>query len=693
MRCSKCGTDNAEDARFCNQCATALNKRCPKCGGENAPQAKFCSQCAAPFGPFEPAPSSPELHEEIKGERRHLTVLFCDLVGSTEIAASLDPEEWREIDADYQRAAAEAVERFGGHVAKFLGDGVMAYFGWPQAHDNDAERGVRAGLAILDAINALNGRGDRPKLSARIGIHTGSVVVGTGGGPDADIFGDAPNLASRVQTAADPGTVLITAETHRLVSGMFVGEERGAHQLKGIAAAVDLYRVIQQSGARGRLAASATRGLTPFVGREEELRLLWNRWERVLDGEGQVVLIAGEAGIGKSRLVQQFHERLAGTPRTWVESASAPYFQNTPFYAVADMLQQAFGWRGDESAEEKLNQLERNLEAAGPKLAEAVRLIAPLLNVPVPEKYPPLLLSPEQQRRRLLATLAGWVFGAARAQATAIVLEDMHWVDPSTMELLQILVDQGATAPLLLLYTARPEFRAPWPMREHHAQLTLNRLSKRNVRAIITNVAARTALSDDVVETLVNRTGGVPLFAEELTRLLLEGDRHSVAHEIPATLADSLMARLDRLGPAKEVSQLAAVIGHDFSYELLHAVSSIPEDELQSALAKLADAELIYARGIPPEATYHFKHALIQDAAYEALLKTRRKELHRDVARQSLRSSTRWRKRSPKSSHGIGRRRERLSRRSPRGERPATRRLRIGRTRKRRSHTSRRSRC
>ena len=321
-----------------------------------------------------PIRAQAELHDGLTGERRHLTVLFCDLVGSTEIAAQLDPEEWRETVGDYHRAAAQAIKRFGGHVAQYLGDGVMAFFGYPEAHDNDAERAARAGLAILDAISKLNEHPTHPKLSARVGIDSGAVVVGAGAGKDADVFGDTPNIAARVQAAAAPDTVVITAETHRLVSGLFVVEDRGAQALKGIERPVQLYRVIQPSGVRGRLeAAAAARGLTPFVGREDELRLLMNRWERALDGEGQVALIIGEAGIGKSRLVQRFHEQIAGTPHTWVEAAAGAFFQNTPFYPVTEMLRELLAWRGDESAEEQLAQLET---AAGTRRAQARRSFA-----------------------------------------------------------------------------------------------------------------------------------------------------------------------------------------------------------------------------------------------------------------------------------------------------------------------------
>ncbi len=631
MRCSKCSAESPEDSKFCIQCGASFKRTCPQCGFESPPEARFCAQCGGPLEVIAPALAKAEPPDGLTGERRHLTVLFCDLVDSTRIAAQLDPEEWREIVADYHRAAAQAIERYGGHVAQYLGDGVMAYFGYPEAHDNDAERGARAGLAILEAVSKLNELPARPRLSARIGVDSGAVVVGGSAGKDADVFGDAPNIAARVQAAAEPDTVVITDAAHRLVSGLFVVEDRGPHSLKGIEKPVQLYRVIRPSVVRRRIHGSA-RGMTPFVGREEEMRLALSRWQRAREGEGQVVLVVGEPGIGKSRLVEEFHARIRDDPHLWIESAGEPFFESTPFHAVTQILDQGLGWRGDESKEERLGQLERSLELAGMKLGEAVPLIAQLLDLPIPEKYPPLMFAPNQQRKRLLANLATWVLNVARLQPVVIAMEDLHWVDPSTLELTQMLVEQAATAPLLLLYTARSEFRTPWPMRSHHAQITLSRLNDRQTREMIAGVAARACLAKDVVDAVVKRIDGVPLFAEELTRLILERDGRSAAREIPATLHDSLSARLDRLGPSKEVSQVAAVIGREFSYELLQAVAPMPEEDLQSALQKLADAELVYARGIPPEATYQFKHTLIQDAAYEALLKSRRRDLHRRVA-------------------------------------------------------------
>jgi len=483
MRCSKCGRDNRERRKFCTSCGTPLVAACPNCGAPIQPDESFCGECGTALGDAAlAAAGTTPVAASADGERRHLTVLFCDLVGSTEIAARLDPEEWRDTVAAYHRAAAEAVARYGGHVAKYLGDGVMAFFGYPEAHDNDAERAAQAGLELLDAIAKLGEEPGRPKLAARVGIDSGAVVVGAGAGKEADVFGEAPNIAARVQAVAEPGTVLITDAVHRLVSGLFVVESRGAVALKGVERPLPLYRVVQPSGVRGRLeAAAAVRGLTPFVGREDELRSLTTRWERSREGEGQVALIVGEAGIGKSRLLQRFHELIPAAPHAWLEAAAAPFFQNTPFHAIAELLRQLVGQASPDATDaqadrageaqvdtdERLAHLESALVMVGLKPAEAIPLIAPLLNL-ASSKFPPLPIAPEQQRRQLLTMLVEWVLRAARAQPLVIVIEDLHWADASTLEVVQLLAEQGPTAPLLLLCTARPEFHPQWPLQAHH---------------------------------------------------------------------------------------------------------------------------------------------------------------------------------------------------------------------------------
>src|SRR6516225_3990544 len=474
MRCSKCGSDNREGRKFCANCGAALAVTCPKCGASNQPDEKFCGECGVALAQAA-GPTATEMTPIAisgGGERRHLTVLFCDLVGSTALAANLDPEEWRELVASYHQVAAEAISRFSGYVAKYLGDGVMAYFGWPEAHDNDAERAARAGLAILEAITGLNEQPSHPKLSARVGIDSGTVVVGTGAGKDADVFGDVPNIAARVQAGAEPDTVLLSAATHRLISGLFVVEKIGARELKGVASTIELFRVVRPTGVRGRIGAA--RSLTPFVGREEELQLLLNRWERARAGEGQLALMIGEAGIGKSRLVAEFHERIRDTPHIWMESAGEQLFENTPFHATSEMLSQWLELQGATNAAEQIARLERALDSVGLKVDEAAPLVADLLQLPVGDRYQGTTLTPEQKRRRLLAALAEWLFGAASLQPVVMVVEDLHWLDPSTLDLQQVLAEQGATARLMLLYTARPQFRAQWPLRAHHTQVTLN---------------------------------------------------------------------------------------------------------------------------------------------------------------------------------------------------------------------------
>jgi class 3 adenylate cyclase/tetratricopeptide (TPR) repeat protein len=643
MLCTKCKTENPDGLKFCNECGAAFKAPCASCGFENAPAAKFCGQCGASLIPIlapsdskttEPSPATSGDTSNLEGERRHLSVLFCDLVNSTEIVARLDPEEWGHIAADYHSAAAEAVGRLGGHVAEYLGDGVVVYFGWPEAHEDDVERAVRGGLAIVDAIASLNARpaASQVKLSARVGIHTGPVVISHGGGRGTRVFGDTTFIASRVQNAAEPNTVVITKHTHQLVGGRFIAEGLGKHHLKGVEEPVELFRIVRSSGTRSRPTIGAARGLTPFVGREDEMRMLASRWQLAREGEGQTVLIAGEPGIGKSRAFRQFQGMLDPTLHRWLESACDPYFQTTPFYPIVDILKQAIGVSSATSDDERLILLEHALKEAGLEPSQVGSLLADLLNIASGDRYARLAVAPEQARRRTLGAIAKLLFSAAGSQATVLVLDDLQWADASTLELLGMIFEQSVIAPILIITTARSEFRVPWPMRAHYLHITLSHLPRRYAKEMVAQIAATHALSRETIDEVVSRTSGVPLFIEELTRAVVEGGGLDAARKIPQTLQNSLTARLDRLGAAREVAQIASVIGREFSYEMLRAVAPMSDDELQRALEKLAEAELIYARGTAPDSSYIFKHALIQNAAYESLLKIRRKELHLGVA-------------------------------------------------------------
>ena len=560
---------------------------------------------------------------EISGERRYLTVMFCDLVGSTSISAQLDAEEWRDLVSAYLDAACAAVTEMGGHVAKKLGDGLMVLFGYPVAQENDVERAARAALSIqraLAAVNHKNTETGKPALNARIGIETGAVVVDAAG----EIYGDAPNVAARVQALAEPGTVVVTARVQRQIAGLFVAEERGSHELKGVPESVMLFRLVRASGG-GRRAGQ--RHLTPLVGRDEEIAMLMRRWERARQGDGQLVLIVGEPGIGKSRLIEEFHARLRDTPHTWVEWSCSQLLQNTPLHPIAEWGRQRFG-SADIPAERRLSDLENTLALIKLDPAENVPLLAPLLDIPVAPECRPIL-APEELRRRQLAALTNWVVAGARAQPIVLSLEDLHWADPTTLDVFRGIAERGAMAPLFVLLTARPEFRPPWGVRSHHGAISLVPLDRQQVRHMVRELAARHALAKEVIEGVTERTGGVPLFVEEVTRLLLERGEQGGIQAIPPTLQQSLTARLDRLGPAREVAQIAAVIGRGFSYQLVRAVAKMEDEALQTALERLAEADILLVQGLPPESEYRFKHALIQDAAYENLLKSRRQALHR----------------------------------------------------------------
>jgi class 3 adenylate cyclase/tetratricopeptide (TPR) repeat protein len=571
--------------------------------------------------PPRPAPAS----SPATAERRPITVMFCDLVGSTSMAAKLDAEDWRDLVSAYLDEASAAVTGLGGHVLKKLGDGLMALFGYPHAQENDAERAVRAALAIQRAlveINARNANKGAPELSARIGLDSGQVVADATG----EVFGDAPNIAARVQGAAEPGSILITAAVQRQTAGLFVAEDRGQHALKGVSAPMTLYRIVRASGGGRR---GGARVLTPLVGREEELDLLTRRWDRARKGEGQLAHIVGEPGLGKSRLMEEFHGRLGETPYTWVEWSSSQLLQNTPLHPIAEWGRQRFG--ADLPTEQRLADLENTLELIGLDPTEYAPLLAPLVDVLLPE-YRAAKLAPEELRRRQLAAMTAWTLASARTQAVVLAFEDLHWADPTSLDLMRALAERGAQAPLLIIATARPEFRPPWSVRSHHSVISLSPLDRAQIAKMVSELSARHALPQDIVEGVSERTGGVPLFVEEVTRLLLERGEQGGAQAIPPTLQQSLAARLDRLGAARETAQIGAVLGRGFSYALLQSVAGLDEGALQSALERLAEADILFVEGDRAQATYRFKHALIQDAAYDSLLKSRRQPLHARAA-------------------------------------------------------------
>ena len=620
-------------------------------GGEALTPAPLGTTGERPEGQSTDVISPPAMSYQPDAERRQLTVMFCDLADSTILSGQLDPEDLRAVLRAYQQTSAEVIQRYEGHIAQYLGDGLLVYFGWPQAHEDDAQRAVHAGLGIVTAMQRLNTRLQQDKgmrLAVRIGLHTGPVVVGEmgGGGRHEHLaLGDTPNIAARLQSLAAPDTVAVSATTFHLIQGYFVCDELGSYTLKGVPAPMPVYRVQHASGAQSRLEVAVTHGLTPLIGREQEVALLQERWGQVTEGFGQVILLSGEAGIGKSRLVHMLKEHVAPIPHTRLECRTSPYYRNTALYPLTDLLHRTLAFTRDDTAAQQLAKLEQALGQYRLPLIETVPLFAPLLSLQVPEeRYTPLSLSPQRQRQKLLEALLAIFLELAAQQPVVFIVEDLHWVDPSTLDFLSLLVDQAPTVRLCSLWTFRPDFVPPWTGRAHLTSLTLTRLAPQQVERLITTVAGGKPLPAAVVQQIMARTDGVPLFVEELTKTVLEsgvlreGETHYTltgpltSVGIPATLQDALMARLDRLGAAKGVAQLGATIGRTFAYDLLQAVAALDEAVLQQSLRQLVEAELVYQRGIPPQATYTFKHALIQDTAYQSLLHSTRQQYHQQIA-------------------------------------------------------------
>jgi predicted ATPase/class 3 adenylate cyclase len=591
-------------------------------------------------------PGTVEPKPQDSAERRQVTVMFSDLVGSTALSARMDPEDLRELISAYQKCAAETAGRFGGFVAKYMGDGVLVYFGYPQAHEDDAERAVQSGLALVEAVSKLPTAAGVP-LQVRIGIATGLVVVGdligAGSAQERAVVGETPNLAARLQALAEPGAVVIASSTRRLTGGLFEYRDLGTVSVKGFGDRVQACQVTGASTVESRFEALRAT-TTPLIGRDEEIDLLMRRWEQAKRGEGCVVLVCGEPGIGKSRIAQAVLERLSSEPHTRLRFFCSPHHQDSALYPTVTRLERAAGFRRGDTDRQRLDKLEAVLRQATDDLGDSIPLLAALLSISTGDLYPPLNLTPQKQKEKMLHALLAQVESLSARQPVLMVWEDVHWSDPTSRELLDLIIDRVPSLSVLLIVTYRPEFTSPWVGRPHVTLLTLNRLLPRRCAEVIARVTGGKALPTEVTNQIIDRTDGVPLFIEELTKAVVEsglvtdaGDRYTVAGPlpplaIPTSLNESLLARLDRLAPVRDVTQMAAALGRSFSYELISSVASMPRQKLDDALTQLVRAELIFQRGTPPDAEYTFKHALVQDAAYSTLLRSRRQKLHGRIA-------------------------------------------------------------
>src|SRR5215475_11623401 len=593
------------------------------------------------------APATPKFAGTEPGadaaERRQITVMFSDLVGSTALSARMDPEDLREVISVYQKCVAETVQRFDGFVARYMGDGALVYFGYPRAHEDDAERAIRAGLELVKAVTEVK---SRTSLQARVGIATGLVVVGDligwGEAQDRGIVGETPNLAARLQEIAEPNMVVTCDSTRRLLGNLFELEDLGPRDLKGLAKPTRAWAALRASSVASRFEALHATGLTTLVGRDEESELLLRRWLRAKSSEGQVVLLSGEAGIGKSRLTAAVMERLAGEPHARLRYFCSPQHTDSAFYPIMGQMERAAGLVHDDTPQARLDKLDAVLAQTSTSIEDAA-LFAGMLSLPNDGRYPPLELTPEQRRQRTLDALVLQIQALTRSSPVLMIFEDAHWADPTSLEALGRAVDRIATLPVLLIMTFRPEFDPPWIGRPHVTALAINRLAQREVGAVIDHLVGDTVLPEGIRQDIIERTDGIPLFVEEMTKAVLEASSECAAEHaaaavplpasaVPASLHASLMARLDRLGAAKEVAQIGAVIGREFSHALVAAVVRQPGAELGSAVDRLIAAGLLFRQGLPPHATYLFKHSLVRDAAYGTLLRQSRRTLHARIA-------------------------------------------------------------
>jgi class 3 adenylate cyclase/predicted ATPase len=636
MQCADCGTENAARVKFCSECGAPMGTQCPQCGHRNAREATECGECGRKLN----AAQTPT------AERRHLTVFFADIAGSTTLAERLDPEDLRELYARYQTICAQIVQRYEGHLAQYLGDGVMAYFGYPRAHEDDAARAVRVGLEILAGVAAM-GAGDS-RLQVRIGIHTGLVVVGEiGAGMRREqlALGEAPNIAARLQAEAQPEGIVISEATRELLAGQFMLDDLGSRTLKGLSRPMQIFRVLGRNRAASRFQAmTSAHGLTSFVGRERETDKIRAAWGRAAEGHGCTLLLRGAAGIGKSRLLESAGTMVSSQGTEIFQAQCSPYQLNNPLFPVLEMIERRAGIEEGMAAANKLDLLEQFAVGRGVPLDEAGAALAGLFSVPTLGRYPETDMPPAKRLQWMIGVVADLLLRSVDGGPVALLVEDLHWADPSTLDLLDKIVERQGELPVLMVCTTRPEFSVPWLKHPRCEEIGVEALPPEDTRTLVGRVVGAKPLPPALLEELVARTAGIPLFVEAVTRTIIDAgilreldDRYELTGPvppglIPATVQDSLMGRIDRLGTDRVVAQLAATIGRESSFELLQAVLGKTTDSLAAALIRLVELEIVLENGVPPSSTYTFRHALIQDAAYESLLRATRQEFHGKIA-------------------------------------------------------------
>ncbi len=646
--CSTCQENNPINAKFCINCGNNLQGICSNCGKKNSTKAKFCIECGTKLKDTLTKPkrkkTSPQTNEKHKraAERRQLTILFCDLVGSTPLSEQLDPEDYRQVILDYQQVAQKEIHQQGGHIAQYLGDGLLVYFGYPKGLEDAPKAAIEAGLGVIDAVNQANPLWEavgKTPIKIRIGIHTGKVVV-----DDHLALGKAVNLAARLEGIAPHNGMVISSNTFKLTEGWFEVKSMGEHILKGITNPMEVFQVLSQTGVKTRLEVAKSRGFSPLMGREYELQLMQQKWEVSKKGNGNLVLLNGEAGIGKSRLVDTFQQILEGESNSWqAELRCSPYHQNSAFHPIIELLENLLVFEPNQDIATKIELLDDFLRECNLYSQSNISLLAEFLFI-ASEKFPPLNLSPIVKKQGVMEVFTSILLNKSERQRASLIIEDLHWIDASTLEWLNLFVEQIPSYSIFTLCTTRPGFQAKWAMRSHFTLLTLNRLSYEKIIAICEHQSKGKQLPKEILQQIYEKTEGIPLFVEELTKAVLESawmEEKEETYElttpipslvIPSTLEDSLLARLDRLSSVKEILQVGCVIGREFSFELLSAVLNRKASMLESDLQKLITSEFIYQKGLGEGAVYQFKHALIQDVTYDSMLKSRRQELHFQLA-------------------------------------------------------------